>query len=187
MAAAASSICLATMTQELDIESLYREHGQFVVRVLERLCGCGPHIDDLVQETFLAAHNKRSTYDKERALVTTWLYGIAANMSRRHLRSQGRFGFMLNRFEKEPEQQVVARPDAALEAEEAARLVAHVLQSLPIKQREVFALYELEQMDGPAISAMLAIPEGTVWTRLHHGRKRFSEVMRKKLGSEVAQ
>jgi RNA polymerase sigma-70 factor (ECF subfamily) len=46
------------------------------------------------------------------------------------------------------------------------------LQCIPDAQREVVVLYELEGLEGAQVSEMLGIPEGTVWTRLHHGRKK---------------
>jgi RNA polymerase sigma-70 factor, ECF subfamily len=52
---------------------------------------------------------------------------------------------------------------------------------MPFKQREVFTLYELEELEGPEIAALLGIPINTVWTRLHHARKRFEESMRKRI------
>ena len=52
---------------------------------------------------------------------------------------------------------------------------------LPFKQREVVVLYELEELEGAAIAELLGIPINTVWTRLHHGRKNFEQLMRKRI------
>ena len=49
-----------------------------------------------------------------------------------------------------------------------------VIAKLPPKQREVFVLYELEGLEGRAIAEMVGAPTNTVWTRLHHARKRFA-------------
>ena len=72
-----------------------------------------------------------------------------------------------------------ASPDRDLERARAATLVRTTLDRLPFKQREVFVLYELEELEGPQIAELLAIPVNTVWTRLHHARKRFQELIRK--------
>ena len=163
----------------LDIDTLYGEHAAFLTRVLIRLVGDGPHVDDLLQETFLVAYRKRETFDG-RSAVRTWLYGIAARLAMRHRRGVGRFLRALGLFADEPER-VGRDPSDDLERARAAVLVRSVLERLPFKQREVFVLYELEELDGPAIAELLGIPVNTVWTRLHHGRKRFQELIEKRI------
>ncbi|MFC5111803.1 RNA polymerase sigma factor [Kibdelosporangium philippinense] len=46
--------------------------------------------DDLVSETFLVALHQRHRYDPARAAVRSWLYGIATNLMRRHVRDEER-------------------------------------------------------------------------------------------------
>ena len=182
----ASSPSLAAVADApaLDIDALYAAHAPFIGRVLIRLTGDGPHIDDLIQETFIIAFRKRATFDG-RSLPRTWLYGIAARLAMRHRRGAGRWLRALGLFAAEPEG-VQAPPDRALDdsraREHAAAQVRAALDRLPFKQREVFVLYELEELDGAAIAELLGIPVGTVWTRLHHGRKRFADIVKKRAG-----
>ena len=42
------------MAQELDVGDLYRQHGEFIARVIERLTGDDAHVDDLLQECFVS-------------------------------------------------------------------------------------------------------------------------------------
>ncbi len=181
MAYALASTWVAMEQSALDIEDLFKRHGAFVRRSIERFVGAGPHVDDLLQETFVVAFKKRSSFDPERAAVTTWLYGIAANICRRHGRSQRRWGFFFDRLERQEVAPTVLLQDEQLERQQAKDLVAAALAKLPEKQREVFALYELEELDGPAIAELLAVPIGTVWTRLHHARHAFDKVMRRQI------
>ena len=172
-----ASLAIAEAVPAVDIDTLYGEHAGFLSRVLIRLVGDGAHVDDLVQETFLVAYRKRATFDG-RSAPRTWLYGIAANLALRHRRSRGRFARALGLFADEPTAHP-ASPDRDLERARAATLVRTTLDRLPFKQREVFVLYELEELEGPQIAELLAIPVNTVWTRLHHARKRFQELIRK--------
>lgn len=182
----ASSPSLAAVADApaLDIDALYAAHAPFIGRVLIRLTGDGPHIDDLIQETFIIAFRKRATFDG-RSAPRTWLYGIAARLAMRHRRGAGRWLRALGLFAAEPEG-VQGPPDRALDdargREHAAAQVRAALDRLPFKQREVFVLYELEELDGAAIAELLGIPVGTVWTRLHHGRKRFADIVKKRAG-----
>lgn len=173
------SLAVEEVAAGLDIDALYAEHAGFLTRVLIRLVGDGPHVDDLLQETFLVAYRKRDTFDG-RSAVRTWLYGIAARLAMRHRRGVGRFLRALGVFADEPPR-VARDPGDDLERARAAVLVRTVLERLPFKQREVFVLYELEELDGAEIAELLGIPVNTVWTRLHHGRKRFQELIEKRI------
>lgn len=177
---------LASTMAELDVGALYHDHGAFVGRIIERLVGLGPHVDDLLQETFIVAFKQRKKFDPERAAPTTWLYGIASNLCRRHLRGRQRFDLFKNRLQAEPLDNPNLPPDVVLEKDEAAWMVFQALSKLPLKQREVFALYELEELDGPTIAEMIGIPVGTVWTRLHHARRKFEKHLKTRLAQEVS-
>lgn len=177
-----SAVLAATAAPELDIASLYASHAPFLGRVIQRLSGRGPHVDDLLQETFVVAFRKRETFDG-RSSSRTWLYGIASRICWRHNRGARRFGLFRHRYAAEPER-ASRSPDQELEREQAAALIYEVLKELPFKQRECFVLYELEELEGAEIAELLAIPEGTVWTRVHHARKKFEALMRHRLGRE---
>ena len=156
----------------LDVAALYEEHAGFVGRVLLRFLGEGTHVDDILQETFIIAFEKRKTFDASRAAPSTWLYGIAANLCKHHKRSAGRQGKFHQRLGRE-EIQADAGPAIELERQQDIALVQKVVQGLPFKQREVFVLYEIEGLSGKEIATMLQVPLGTVWTRLHEARNRF--------------
>ncbi len=171
-------------SEELDVGSLYVEYGSFLSRTIERLTGAGGHVDDLLQETFVTAFRKRKSYDRTRAAPATWLYGIAANLCRRHHRSAKRLATLKAKYVLEQVGQAQTRPDQLAEEAQRVQMVYEVMQKLPFKQREVFSLYELEALDGNAIASMLGIPLGTVWTRLHHARQRFAKLMQTRLEKE---
>jgi RNA polymerase sigma-70 factor (ECF subfamily) len=163
-----------------DMDALYAAHAPFVANVLQRLTGPGPHVDDLLQETFIVAFRKQAQFSGE-CSPRTWLYAIASRLSMRHHRSQRRFGLFFRRLAAEPVAEPAGRPDADLERKQNAALVHQVLARLPFKQREVFVLFELEELEGAEVADLLGIPVGTVWTRLHHARKKFVSIARKRL------
>ena len=173
------SVAVEDVRPALDLDAIYAEHALFLTRVLVRLVGDGPHVDDLLQETFLVAHRKRASFDG-RSAVRTWLYGIAAHLAMRHRRGVGRWLRALGLYAEEPPR-VPANPEGELERAQAAQLLRAALERLPFKQREVVVLYELEELEGADIAELLGIPVNTVWTRLHHGRNRLQELMRKQI------
>lgn len=167
-----------------DVERAYAEHAGFIGRVIQRLTGDLPHVDDLLQETFIVAFKKRHEFRGD-AAERTWLYAIAARLCLRHLRGARRLRAFRTRLAWQGSEPAPARPDRELERAESEALVREVLDRLPFAQREAFALFELEGMDGRAIAQLLGVPLGTVWTRLHHARARFEVLMRKRLGREI--
>lgn len=161
----------------LDIEALFAEHAPFIAAVIQRVSGPGAHIDDLVQETFLVAFRNRDRFDG-RSQARTWLYGIAIRLCSRRGRSLRRLAGFLRRLSAEPALEESARPDGELDRAEKRAVVHAALQRLSLRHREVFVLYELEELEGAEIADLLGVPIGTVWTRLHHARRRFRKLMR---------
>lgn len=73
--------------------ALVDAHAAAVLRYLYGVVGSLPAAEDLAQETFLRAWAHRDALrDPERA--RSWLFSIAANAARRHLRRRGRFGWL---------------------------------------------------------------------------------------------
>lgn len=166
----------------LDLRLLYDAHAPFVARVLTRLTGPGPHVDELLQDTFVTAWKRASTFEG-RSTERTWLYGIAANVARHHRRGAGRFSLFRGKLERETAIAAgPAAPDAQLEQAQAAKAVHEVLAAMPFKAREAFVLYEIEEMPGEEIAELLGVPVGTVWRRLHDARQKFKELMKRKGG-----
>jgi RNA polymerase sigma-70 factor (ECF subfamily) len=177
------TLALTAAAPAIDIDALYADHAGFLTRVLVRLVGDGAHVDDLLQETFLVAYRKRATFDG-RSTARTWLYAIAARLAMRHRRGAGRFLRAIGLYADEPVR-APAAPDEDLDRARAAATVREALDRIPFKQREVFVLYELEELEGTDIATLLGIPINTVWTRLHHGRKRFEDIVRKRAKRET--
>lgn len=165
----------------LDIGALYTAHAAFLARTVARLTGVGAHVDDVVQEVFLIAHRKHDVV-AEHPDPRGWLYRTARHVVQHHRRSIARRIRLAEAVGHEPDMAHEALPDEQMERKRHGDAIRAVVASLPDKQREVFVLYELEQLSGEEIATMLELPTGTVWTRLHHGRKRFKEVWLKRHG-----
>jgi RNA polymerase sigma-70 factor, ECF subfamily len=185
-AALGTTLTAEQIATELDISTLYRSDGPFITRCIERLSGRGAHVEDLLQETFVAAYKHRRRFDPDRASPRTWLYGIAANFCRTHNRGLRRFFSFQSRWTTEVAAHATppGQPDEQIGRAQQTQLVCALLQRLPFKQREVFVLYELERLDGEHIARMLGVPPGTVWTRLHHARRTFSRLAQKRISQE---
>jgi RNA polymerase sigma-70 factor (ECF subfamily) len=158
----------------VDVGALFDAHAPFLLRVVTRLTGGGDQVEDLVQEVFLVAHGRRhelSSHPEPRA----WLYRVAVNLVRHHHRSFARRRALVQAAAREVPESTPGPLDQA-QRREHAELIRACVAELPLEQREAFVLYELECLEGRAIAELLGVPENTVWSRLHHARKRFREL-----------
>lgn len=127
--------------------------------------------DDVASEVFLIAFRKRRDYDLDRADAAPWLLGIATNEIRRHHRAEARFYQSLARTGLELVNDGDAeRADARITAQAARRRLAAALAGLSAKDRDVLTLVAFAELSQDDVAQVLAIPPGTVKSRLHRAR-----------------
>jgi RNA polymerase sigma-70 factor, ECF subfamily len=158
-----------------DFQALFTAHADELHRYLSRWAP--EAADDLVGDVFVAAIRGRAGYDPERAAVRPWLYGIATNVVRTHLRSRRRERAATARVEApghadSHENRVLDQVDAQVRARQLAKAV----DELPERDREVLLLTGLVGMDSTEVAEALDIPVGTVRSRLHRVRRHLRAV-----------
>lgn len=115
--------------------------------------------EDLAQETFLALIRASAHYEP-RALVRTYLYGIALNLLAAERRRRFRDS---PPGEPAPEATTKDAPDAAI-------WVRQALEKLDESEREILMLREYEQLSYTEIADLLKLPVNTVRSRLFRAR-----------------
>lgn len=150
---------------------LFDRYAEEILRYLTRRIGRAA--PDVLAETFLVALAGRNGYDPQRGDPRGWLYGIAGNLLRRHLRQETRALMALSRTAQQVADggdladRVASRVDAA----ERVRLLAGRLGALSAGDRDVLLLTAWAGLDSSEVAAALGIPVGTVRSRLHRVRK----------------
>jgi len=164
----------------LHFEEIYRAHYDFVWRTLHRM-GVGERdVMDAVQKVFIVAHRRLAAFDG-RSSLKTWLCGIALRVASDYRRSASARREVLV-AETPPGTSSEADQLRRLEAQERLAVLDAVLAELPIEQRTVFVLFELEEVPGEEIAALLGVPEGTVRSRLRLARRAFSKIVAARSG-----
>ena len=149
---------------------LFDRYAIDVRRFIARL-GIGPgDVDDLTQATFLLVAQAASSF-RGSASGRAWLFGLAANVVRRHRRSLARVAARIAAWATELRADSPATPESTSDVGERAALAARALTRLPAKKREVFVMVVMEDLTAEEVATTLGIPIGTVWTRLHHARR----------------
>jgi len=140
-------------------------------RVALAWCGDEMLADDLVQETLSTGIAKRSQLRDEKRLFA-WLYSILNNQWNSYLRSK--------KPHSELDEQLPSNESGPVERCEETEIVNRVrraVATLPVIERQVIALVDLEELAYCDVAEVLDIPIGTVMSRLHRARKRLLEKM----------
>ncbi|WP_243049861.1 sigma-70 family RNA polymerase sigma factor [Dyella sp. RRB7] len=129
------------------------------------------HVDDVVQETLLAVHRVRHTYDPARS-YDAWLSAIASRRAVDALRSQGRRG----RRELHDEHAFDTHADvddatASTEREQDARRLREAIAALPPGQREAVEQLGLKERSLAEAAAITGRQSGALKVNLHRALK----------------
>jgi RNA polymerase sigma-70 factor (ECF subfamily) len=133
--------------------------------------------DDLAQEIFIKAYYALGKF-KFKSGFGTWLYRIAVNHLKDHLRKQKKerhISFDDVHHETRLSEDVSDRKEEAREKERRIRFLHQALQSLPQKYRIILTLRDVQGHSYEEIANILNLSPGTVDSRLHRARKMLRE------------
>jgi len=161
----------------MTFKEVYDEQFRFVWRSMRRLGIRESDVSDAVQDVFIVVHRKLPSFEA-RSKVTTWLFSICMRVAR----DRRRLAYERRKVSSDDEPTVEhadERADVAAEAErrQGMALLEAILDEMPLEQRAVFALFELDQRTGEEIADMLEIPLGTVYSRLRLAREAFRSAL----------
>ncbi len=120
--------------------------------------------EDVVQATFVRVVRIAGTFHADAESARPWLFAIAARVIQERRRSLRRFAAALLAFAGQGRTATVEPPESRTDLERGLAKLSHA-------KRIVLLLSEAEGFTAEEIAAMLSIPVGTVWTRLHHARR----------------
>jgi len=142
--------------------------------------------DDLAQEVFVKAYFALSKFHFKSGFGT-WLYRIAVNHIKDHLRKVSRRKEVsLEEFEDIPfaaDDQVKEKEQRQAE-DQRKKIVFRVLETLPPKYQLILTLRDVRGFSYEEIAGILKISPGTVDSRLHRARKMLRKKMTPYLGGE---
>jgi RNA polymerase sigma factor (sigma-70 family) len=158
-----------------EFAGIFDRHHAELYRYLRRRVEAGLAAD-LAAETFVIAFSRRTAYRADTHDSRPWLYGIAHNLLRRHVRDERRQFAAYARHGADPIADAAAaaafsladdRADAAAASAELARILA----TMANRDRDVLLLVAWADMSYAEIARTLDIPVGTVRSRLNRARR----------------
>ena len=170
----AASNLMSKQAARLELASLYQETADFVWRSLQRLGVPPADVEDLMQEVYVIVHQQLGQFRHE-SKVTTWLFGICLRVAARHRRRA--YIRREQQVAESPEVVDARTPEIAADQRQEGVRVQRILDRLSPEQRAVFVMFEIEGWSCPEIAELLAVPVGTVYSRLHSARKYFEQCL----------
>jgi RNA polymerase sigma-70 factor (ECF subfamily) len=163
------------------IETFVRHYEADVFRLALSIVGDRIEAGEITQETFLSALRSFRSYQEKNSLKA-WLYTIALNHSRSHLRKRK----LLERlqtaltfaFQNEGHQQKSSPEDALIQDEKESALWDE-LNKLDERHRTVIVLRYFHELSISEIAEILAVNEGTIHSRLHNAREKLKKSLEK--------
>jgi RNA polymerase sigma-70 factor (ECF subfamily) len=134
-----------------------------------RLGGADAEVDDLIQESLIAIHTRRETYDRTQPL-TPWVFAIARYKLIDHFRRNGRRVSV-------PVEDVadVLSVESGAEAADARRDVETALSQLPERARRLLVALKIEGASVAETAARFAMSESAVKVASHRAMKSLAE------------
>src|SRR5579863_10201205 len=168
-------------------EELVRLHTRRIYGLCFRFIGKDSEAQDLTQEVFLRVYRTLGSFRSTEGSFSTWLARLTRNLLIDHYRRTrnervtdsiedqlpGTEGRTEEKFKS------ASRPDSAVAGREASELLQSALGRLSPELRETIILRDLQEMEYREIAEVLAIPEGTVKSRLNRGRAELARLLKK--------
>lgn len=159
--------CVRVQDHVMNVQAIVAEHGAFVWRTLRRQGIGATDVEDVAQEVFLVVHRRLADYDG-RSGMRAWLYGICTRKASEHRRKAW---FRRERpVEAPPEESAPPDQPEAIDRRQARAQLEAILARLDAKKRDVFVLFELEEMSLAEVAAAVGCPLQTAYSRLQTAR-----------------
>ena len=172
-------VAAAAQGDDRAFHDLVDRHADRLFRLAFRLVSNSADAEDVVQETLMGAFRHLGRF-RGRSTVRTWLSGILVRQAARCLRRRGR-----RRAAALPESEGLADRARDVAADTGRRLdIGGALRELSPEHREVVVLREYEGMSYAEIAEALAVPRGTVESRLFRARQQLKVILRGYLPQE---
>ena len=166
---------------------MVRTHQKRVFGLCYRFTGNAADAEDLTQDVFLKIYSNLGSFDATRGSLPVWITTMTRNLlvdNFRRTRNQRATNSLDDGWEQSEElksaDRLVASGPTPLESvarKELANMVQGALAKVSVELREAVILRDLQDLDYKEIAQVLAIPEGTVKSRISRGRAELARLL----------
>ncbi len=164
-------------------EGIVNAYTRRVYNLGYRYTGRSEEAEDLTQEIFIKVYQNLKSYRSEAGSFQNWILKVGRNLIIDRYRQTRRFQQSAGSEEMETmnlSDEKTPSPHQVVEQTESARYLREALQKLSPELKEAIILRDLEGMAYQDIAALLAIPEGTVKSRINRARLELAKLLSKR-------
>lgn len=155
---------------------MFERHARVIGAFAQRRIG-DDAADDVLSETFLIAFRRRSDFDLSWESARPWLLGIASRVIKKHRAAEARHWKAMDAADRSHSAASSGEFDdvsARVDASEAVKRLAPRIALLSRKDRDTLFLYAWGDLTYEEIAVALAVPVGTVRSRLNRVRRKLA-------------
>ncbi|MGH9257720.1 MAG: RNA polymerase sigma factor [Vicinamibacterales bacterium] len=161
--------------------TLVARYASAAVNMAARLVNDRALAEDLAQDAFVRAFARLKTYDPERRF-SAWFFQILHNVAIDYLRRKRVATVSLDELQADgypgpPTDAAASSPELDAERRALATALNRALQQIRTDYREAIVLRYQQGLTVEEIAGLLQLPEGTVKTYLHRGRKELAAIL----------
>ena len=149
---------------------IYDRHRHLVYRTALAICSDPEAAADLLQDVFLRLHRFAARIDPDRPLEP-WLYRVTANQTYTWVKRHQRWSHPLEEIAEWLSSGLKHSPQYITEQDDESKRIQAAIAKLSLPHRVVVVMYYINDLSLHEIAEILEIPEGTVKSRLHYGRR----------------
>jgi len=166
------------MGDENAFSSIVLKYQGRLLQVAKTIVGDENDAMDLSQDAFVKAYFNIKSFREDSSLYT-WLYRILFNLCISFLRRKKIISFISMENHKESKDFISRSPDPSEEYErkEFRTAVECALEKLPLKQRMVFVMKQIDGLKHEEIARILGITEGGVRASYFHAVKKMQSML----------
>lgn len=168
---------LASGSSPRELSRIYREQIRYVWRSLRHLGVHPSDLEDVAHEVFLVVGRKLDTFE-HRSTLRTWIYGICIRTASDYRSKACRRREVLH--DELPDSARAPEQEGTVGRGRLRDQLNRLLDSLAPEQREVFVLYEIEELPMREVAQAIGCPLQTAYSRLHAARR----LLKNKLAQE---
>lgn len=181
---------LAQQGDQKAFEILVVKYQRRIARHIARYVRNASDVEELAQEVFIKAYRGLASFRGDSSFYS-WLYRIATNASLNHVQRARHVVILHDDHARSEDIDFEAAvpddgedPERLLVAKQISQTVDEALKRLPPDLAEALLLYEVEGKPYKEIAQMLAIPIGTVRTRIFRARELIAKRLERVLGPQ---
>ncbi len=162
-------------------------HHKRVYALCYRFTGNAADAEDLTQDVFLKIYSNLASFDSGRGSLQVWITTMTRNLlvdnfrRTRNLRATASLDEGWDALEElKPLDRLTASvpsPQEMAARKELEKMVQNALAQVSPELREAVILRDLQDLDYKEIAQVLAIPEGTVKSRISRGRAELARLL----------